>query len=173
MPPPLQKAKECTMRYLLTLTIILTMCMTTYGEGMTAGIFGGVDLDNPSNEVIFRLGYEKDLGVGDIEVGISSMWHPSTDFPQVWGVYSLYHFDNVVSIPQPIPLDWLPKTIDAEPYIGGLVDIDKTGTMVGPVAGLEIQGILTVEYQYRNYGGILDDFSDNEHRVIFGTHYRF
>jgi hypothetical protein len=153
--------------------MVLLLCSVANGEGLTAGIFGGVDLDNPSNEVIFRLGYEKDLDIGDIEVGVSSMWHPSVEMPQVWGVYSLFHFENTVQIPQPIPFDWLPATIEARPYVGGHVDIDKTGTLLGPVAGFEIQGILTVEYQYRNYSGLLGGFSDDEHRVIFGTKYRF
>ncbi len=162
------------MRALITILIVLLSFSSVHAEGLTAWIYSGVDYDNKGNEVAARIGYVK----GAIELGGLSQWYPSDKPPQVFGIYGLYLFEDAITIPQILPLSWLPETLTATPYIGGQVTVDfafpdTDGTMVGPIAGVEIQGIIVVEYQYRNYSDKLGDYLDNEHRVMFGIRHAF
>jgi len=158
------------MKKLLVLLVVLACCQIAHAEGLTTWLFGGAG-DAENNEVFARIGYEK----GPIELGAESCWWPNYDPPQVWGVYGLWKFPDAVSFPNPLPLNWLPETFTATPYVGGQisVEIEDRSSMVGPVAGVILQDIITVEYQYRNYGQLLGEFLEDEHRVMFGLRYAF
>lgn len=158
------------MKKLLVLLLILACCQMCHAEGLTTWLFGGAG-DGPTNEVFARVGYEK----GPVEIGAQSCWWPNYDPPTIFGVYGLFKIADVVEIPNPIHLEWLPKTFTASPYIGGqiTIEIEDRSSMVGPVAGVIIQDIITVEYQYRNYGQLLGEIMQDEHRVLFGLRYAF
>jgi len=158
------------MRNLLILFVILAFCQATYAEGLTTWLFGGAGTGE-TNEVFARVGYEK----GPLEVGAMVCFWPNYDPPTTYGVYAIGKLKDAVQIPNPIPLEWLPETFTASPYIGGQVsvEIQNRGSMVGPVAGVIVQDVLTIEYQYRNYGEALGEILADEHRVMFGLRYAF
>ena len=158
------------MKKLFILTVILACCQIASAEGLTTWIFGGAG-DGPTNEVFARVGYEK----GSLEIGGTVCFWPNYSPPTVYGVYAIGKLDNLVQIPNPLPIEWLPETIGATPYLGGQVSVDfeDRGSMIGPVAGVILQEVLTIEYQYRNYGQSLGDIMADEHRVLFGLRYAF
>ena len=149
-------------------------CATAKADGLNVWL--GADSDSvstqPERSLTARVGYR--FGAGDpYEVGVAAIWLPSSEVrvPQTWTIYGLYQVGLPVIIENPLPLEWLPKTFQAQSYIGAQVGLDfyNNGVITGPVAGLVIEKILVVEYQYQYFTERLaNDLRDNEHKLFFG-----
>jgi len=164
--------KKLTVFSLLLVLSILLFCGRLHAEGLTSWTLGGQDIDSAKNEIFARVGYEK----GAVELGIESAWWPKWNPPQVWGAYGIYKFEELIKVPNPVQVEWLPAELSATGYIGGhvTVDFDNEGSYYGPVAGTMIQDILCIEYQYRVYGRELESLIDeSEHRIVFGIRHAF
>ncbi|MHC4157432.1 MAG: hypothetical protein ACYST6_21330 [Planctomycetota bacterium] len=151
-------------RIILFLAVLLLFTVTARAD-LSAWLMGGNDLVNA------RLGYVK----GDIEVGGQVSW-TEEDPPQLYGAYGLYFFPDLIDVNSPVGMAFLPATVTARPYIGAQVSIateDDHRTMIGPVAGLELVDVITIEYQYLNYSDNMGDALENEHRVMFGLRMQF
>ena len=164
------------MKKLLFVLIMLFCATLTYAGGANLWLYGDRELlaDEPEESIGARLGYR----FGDTEqweIGLQSQWYPSrqTDLPQNFAVYGLYTFPDPIIFPQPIPVEWLPSEIEAKAYFGAQIGVnfDGDGVISGPLAGIVLQDIIFVEYQYANYSGDLSTLS-NEHKVIFGLRWK-
>lgn len=93
-----------------------------------------------------------------IETGIESQWFSFDETPQVWGAYSVYHFDPI-DVNNPIKLAWLPDKVNLEPYLGAHagLNLNNRGTYVGIIAGGIIQKVIVIEYAYNNFDWQLDN----------------
>ena len=149
------------MKKLLVLLVVLACCQIAHAEGLTTWLFGGVDYDSPNNEIETWLGYEK----GPIEVGMWAAWRVDQQ-PQTYGFYGLYKFENLVEIPQFLPLPWLPEKLSASPCIGGMISMPGEEYLAAPFAGVVIQDILAIKYIYQ-------DWEDDTSQVYFGLRYAF
>jgi len=115
-----------------------------------------------------RIGVQDEL---PIEVGLSALWLPDREEPEIWGLYALYHLPEIVNLPNPIVVDFLPETITATPYLGGKLDInfDYKAADISPVAGLMLNKVLFIEYQFES----IDRESYQESKLIFGLRIEF
>ncbi|MHC4207357.1 MAG: hypothetical protein ACYSTT_22100 [Planctomycetota bacterium] len=129
------------------------------------------------NEVVgARVGYVNN----NIEVGGLSYWWYDTEPmepPQVFGAYGAYHFPDLIEVANPIPVDWLPATLHASPYLGMQIGINcdrEKRDFIGPIAGLLLQDLLVIEYQYREYSDALEAaLGSGEHVVMAGIRIKF
>lgn len=125
--------------------------------------------DDDSRQV--RVGWQ-DEEVG-IEAGITGFW--LEDEPQIYGVYGVWHVPGPVNIPNFFGIG--PETLEAYPYVGAQVtaaiDSDDKGDLYGPIAGLLIQNIVVIEWQYRIVDNVLEGPLDDEHKVVFGLLWRW
>lgn len=161
-------------KILLTITILLLltgcanrMTTWTWGENDAVGVRVGTTFGD----------------MNEVEIGVSSLWYPSDEAPQIWGVYGLYYFDDILDVNQPIPFEFLPTKIKVKPYFGGLISVDFEGedarTMAGPVAGLKIpldkneRLSFGSEYGYRAISDYLDEYLQDEHKISFGLRIKF
>ena len=156
------------MKNLITLLIILLVAGLAQAD-MTAWVMG------ENNTITARVGMT--LDPNNIEIGAQTTWYPDDDTPQIYGVYGIFVFDQSVSFRQPIPVEWLPETLEAKPYIGGLVTVDvrqdDRRTLYGPVAGVIIKEIMVIEYAYHYVDDQLQDYMKDESRVSFGLRFKF
>jgi len=107
----------------------------------------------------------------NIEVGLSTLWLPDREEPEIWGLYALYHLPEIVNVPNPILVDFLPETITGAPYLGGKLDIDfnDDSTDISPVAGIVLMDVLFIEYQFES----IDRESRQESKLLFGIRIEF
>lgn len=152
-------------KLLLKILIVLLMAGVSQAKNWNAWLIG----DNDS--VTARLGYDVNA---NIEFGGELTWLDKDSMCGTTGIYGIYKFPDAVQIPNPIPLDFLPKTLTASPYLGAQVGIDilNRGSFVGPVAGVVIQNVLTIEWQYLGANFQFDPV-DNEQRILLGLNFRF
>jgi hypothetical protein len=167
-------------KVMVTMLMVLMLSATAYAGDLNVWLYGvqNMVVDTDGQETIgLRLGTT--LGEeNNLEVGVASQLYvgdSGVDLPQVWTAYGLYYLPYEVTVPQPIPLEWLPKELTGKPYLGAQVgmDFDADGVVSGPLAGIIIQKIMFVEYQYANYSGQLGDALDDEHKVLFGLKWSF
>jgi hypothetical protein len=124
-----------------------------------------------------RVGYV--FGPNDaIEVGGQSYWFTDDAAPQVFGAYGMYLFRDLVSVPRILPLEFLPETMTASPYLGMQISIgcgdEESRDFIGPVAGVLAWEFLAFEYQYVLYSDNLEDLlGANEHRLFLGFRFQF
>jgi hypothetical protein len=118
--------------------------------------------------------------MGNIEVGgLSYWWYNSTEPPQVFGAYGIYHFPDILDVDNPISVPWLPATIKGSGYMGLQIGVNTDETkrdFIGPVAGMLLgdPGLLVLEYQYRNYTDTLEaQLGNGEHVVMLGIRVTF
>jgi len=155
------------MKKLLIVVLVLCVSGVAHAKDWSAWTFG----DN--QYVGARIGYAL---TDNVEAGAESLWWPKEDAPQVWGVYGIYKWDNIVEIPNPILLDFLPEKFEAYPYIGARVgvNLDNDGTYSGAIAGLIIQEIFFAEFQYTDFGWKLSDSPDtDESKLVVGLRIEF
>uniref|UniRef100_A0A6M3JQA0 Outer membrane protein beta-barrel domain-containing protein n=1 Tax=viral metagenome TaxID=1070528 RepID=A0A6M3JQA0_9ZZZZ len=160
--------------------IVLMLSATAWAGNLNVWLYGveNIIVDSDSQEA---LGLRVGLTVGEeknLEIGIASEFYVGdngTDLPQVWSAYGLYYLPNDITVPQPIPLDWLPTELTARPYLGAQVgmDFDADGVISGPLAGVIIQKVFFAEYRYANYSGQLGNTLDDEHKLLFGLKWNF
>jgi hypothetical protein len=147
-------------RIILFLAVLLLFTVTARAD-LSAWLMGGED-----DLINARLGYVQ----GDLEVGAQIYWQDEYESPQLYGAYGVYFLPELIDATSAVGL---PK---ARPYVGAQVSIateDDHRTMIGPIAGLELVDLLTIEYQYLNYSDNMGDALENEHRVMFGLRVQF
>jgi hypothetical protein len=160
-----QKRSKKMKKWLTTICAIVLMAGVAQAKDFNAWLLGD------SDSLTARLGYDI---TPNVEVGGEVAWLNLDEVPGNAGIYGIYKFPDAVNVPNPLPLEWLPKTLMAMPYLGMQVGVDilNKGTFVGPIAGLVIQDIIVVEYEY-----LMTDFQlgqmNNEHRVSMGLCIRF
>jgi len=162
------------MKNVWMLLIVLLVAANCQASDMTVWFYGEDDL------IGARVGYMVD---DNVEVGILSQWYPQDEAPNILGAFGCYHFDDPVEITNPLPVDWLPETFVAKPYIGAQVSIDfrkligeldgQRRSMVGPIAGVIVQEILVLEYSYSAFGDALDKVLDDNHKFSVGLRMPF
>jgi len=156
-----------------TIVLVLLLSALCRADGLNVWLYGDTDIISNRAERILaaRLGCR--FGQDEAwELGLTSVWYPSNELkvPQTWTAYGLWSGLPEIDVPNPIKLDWLPATIKAKPYLGGQVGLDfrNNGVVTGPIAGLVIEKIIVIEYQWQRFTERLSDELDNEHKVIFG-----
>ena len=128
------------MKKLIELVAVVLMFLAVQGCTNTA-----VSLwDERDDGIGGRVGYVME----NTEAGVSIMHWPNSKNAEVFGVYGLYKFPDMVEIPNPINVEFLPKTLMGTPYLGGKVDSDGGETIL--IAGVEISNTIFMEYQ-ENY----------------------
>lgn len=115
------------------------------------------------------IGARVGTNVGDsnnVEVGLSALWWPDRERPEIWGMYGIYSFPEILEVPNPIVMEFLPETISGRPYLGGKVDIDFSGdkSRASPIAGIVFEDIFFIEYQFDS----IDRDIANDSKLIFG-----
>lgn len=143
------------------LLMVLLFCVP-----VQAGVYSWIWAD--SDAIGARVG--TDLA-DNIEAGISALWFPDREWPQLWGVYALYHLPEIIEFDNPIVLDFLPETIKGAPYFGYKLDIDfeadkARGSLIG---GIIFEDILFLEYQLDS----TDRTATNASKLIFGIKIRW
>ena len=155
---------------LLIVMLCLAVNVQASEKKLRAWVFGDNDV------VAARLGYAV---TEEIEAGISSYWMgvDGERFgpPQTFAVYGLYQWQEPVMIPNPISFDWLPEELEGKPYLGAQigVNLDNDGTFAGPIAGIEIQDIVFMEYQFRAFDNMLEEELNDSHKLVFGLRFKF
>jgi hypothetical protein len=151
-------------KWIVVLMLLMVGCAVSQAKNMNAWVLGG------DNSFLARGGYSIDP---NIEVGISGNWYYGE--PQVVGAYGLIKWTDVVVIPNPMPLDFLPKELHGTPYLGiraGLNLMNENGTFAGPFAGIIVEKVLVFEYQFNtNFGNQLDGVEEN--KVVMGFRFQF
>lgn len=146
----------------MVMVVVLCLCVPVQGRDLTAWFCG----DNDAIGV--RLGTDISENV---EAGISALWFPDQELPEIWGVYGVYHLPDIVQFPCPFNLEFLPETIKGRPYFGGKVEIDcdlNEGT-VSPIAGIVFEKILFIEYQFQSF----DRTALGESKILLGLRIEF
>ena len=116
--------------------LVLVLLFVAGCTDMTASLW-----DDRDGGVGSRIGYAMD----NTEVGLSVLYWPDNIYDEVFGAYGLYKFPDMVEIPNPISVEFLPETISGTPYLGGKVDSDGGQTIL--MAGIEFENTLFMEYQ--------------------------
>ena len=138
-----------------------------------AGMFERVSYDEGDSESATTVAGGLEYFVSkeiSISFTLSGTWAEDVDMYGI-GLGARYHFNtdsNVV------------------PYVGGQFKYDyadwdgwgsEDGFSYGPVAGVKL--FMTeythffIEYQYELYGGDIDDWMDDTHRIMFGVAFKF
>jgi len=133
---------------------------------LTTWIFG-----NDEN-IGARVGYEVSENA---EVGVVSYWWPEEDAPQVWGIYGIYFFPDLIEIRNPIPVSFLPETFEGKGYSGMQVGVnfDNDASFASPLAGVLFNEIFFLEYQYRAYDNKLEETLNDEHIFMIGLRFKW
>jgi hypothetical protein len=158
-------------RTLLALALVLLVAIPVKAE-LTTWVFG------ESDALTARVGFTLD-DPNNIEIGLSSTWHPSAnpDIPQIYSVYGIYLFDGKVPFRQPLPVDFLPETLEAQPYIGAAVTVDLESednrTLTSFLAGVRLQEIIIIEYAYQTASDYLEDYFADTHKISFGLRFEY
>ena len=137
----------------MCILVVVLMCAGCQDGSVTGWVFGDED------EMIGgRVGYKVDA----IEAGLVSYWWPYGDRAQLWGAYSLYHWDR----------ELLP---DTKPYAGLQVgiDLDNDGDFVMPVVGVRFREIFRIECQYTDAYNQLASNTEDGYNIVAGVGYEF
>ena len=157
--------------------IVLAMSLPVFANGLNVWLYGDTDFvsegnSNNSRTLSARLGYHW----ADYEIGGSISWYPDeqVQIPQTYTAYGLYNGVPTIDVPNFIPVEWLPATLNAKPYFGAQVglDVNNNGVITGPIAGLIIQDLIVIEYQYQRFTERLGTQLDSEHKVLLGLKIR-
>lgn len=130
------------MKTILTLTITIILLLAAGCGNQYAATTVGND-----EVLITRLGIQADE---NINTGLLMHFTPGDDDIAAIGVYGTYSLDE---IEVDNPIDWLPATLTAKPYIGaqaGFNNLDDKDSFANLIAGLEIQDLIVLDYQDRN-----------------------
>lgn len=147
---------------LIAMAMVLMAGCASEQKNWSASVLGD------KNSLTTRIGYD----IGKIEVGGEAAWLDLTGLPGNAGVYGKYKFDPI-TVPNPIPLEFLPTNLMMTPFIGGQAGIDilNNGVFVGPIAGLDMPPI-TIEWEYINTDFKLGSVGDAQ-KIIFGLRFEF
>lgn len=107
------------------------------------------------------------------EIGLSAtLWEEDCE-PRVFGAYVIRHIPEPnVPFRNPLMLDFLPEVFQAKAYFGGKLDynLDLNDTSLGPLAGIIIEDIFFVEYQYQSFE---QGASAVSNKILFGIRTEF
>lgn len=128
----------------LIAVVLLLFCTQAYARDFGVWLWGGEGTN-------VRLGYFVDPNT---EVGASVAMWDSDDEPQKIGMYLFRHLPNLIEVPNPIPMPWLPETLVGSPYFGAKLERDVlvNMTIFSPVAGIAIDPFF-IEYRFRSFDG--------------------
>lgn len=150
---------------MVVFALVLSMAGCVEAKNLSAWLLGDTD------SLMARVGYNTTTNT---EVGLEAAWFELDGTPGNAGIYGIYKWPDLITVPNPLPFDFLPKEVTGKVY-GGVqmgIDILNRGTFVGPIAGMIIQDIIIVEYQY-----ISADFKlgqiDGEQKIILGMRFEF
>lgn len=109
----------------------------------------------------------------NIEVGISALWWPDSESPEIYGIYGVYTLPECIQLPNPIVLDFLPETIGGCPYFGGKVDVDfsRNKGSASLIAGIVFEKILFLEYQFQSFDR--QNTTNGDSKLIFGIKFKW
>jgi len=157
-------------RKLLICLVVLCFAMTTYAEdGLKFWSLGEQSIVTPDKSLLLRLGMEED----NKEFGLQTTFLPSAEpeLPEIYGMYGLYHFPDVIDINNPIPFDFLPEKVQASVYLGGQITVDfgedDVGSYTGFIAGTIINEVIVIEYQNNRFGDELAGIIDSNASSIY------
>ena len=147
---------------MLAVVMVLCFCLPAQAD-IYSWVFGD------SDAMGVRVGF--DVVDPNIEVGISGLWLPDVEKPVAYGIYALYHLPEILELPNPISLDFLPETISGHPYFGGKFDFDDKfeESMLSPIAGFILADILFIEYQFESF----DRTQIGENKLMMGVRVEF
>lgn len=150
-------------KVMLAVVLVLVFCMPVQAQNISTWIFGD------SDAIGARVGF--DIIDPNIEVGISALWLPDIERPIAYGIYAIYHLPEILEIPNPISLGFLPERISGHPYFGGKYDWDERfeQSAVSPIAGFVLADILFIEYQFESF----DRTQIGESKLIMGIRIEF
>lgn len=148
-------------RILIVAVILLTAGMVQ-AKDWVATLLGEGDT------LMARFGYNV---TDKIETGLETVLL-ADNVPTAYGAYGIMKFD-AINIPNPIPLDFLPKEWLATPYAGVQVGMDfgNKGTFCGFIAGFKV-GPMIVEYDYLGAGYQLQN-ANNSSKIVLGLKWEF
>lgn len=127
------------MKKLIT-SVVAVLLLVAGCNDMTASLW-----NDREGAIGGRLGY----AIESAEMGLSVLHWPDGDNSEVFGAYGMYKFSDMVEIPNPIPMDFLPEMLKGTPYIGGKVDGEGGSSLL--IAGIEIENALYMEFHQDNY----------------------
>ena len=124
------------MKYLILIVSVLLLVAGC--AGMTASVWDERD---------GGLGARVGVDMNNTEIGASVLYWPDgeNENSEVFGAYGIYKFPDLVEIPNPLKLDFLPETLSGTPYSGYRIDID--GERSRFIAGVEVNNTVFFEYQ--------------------------
>ena len=122
------------------------------------------------------------LGIrkANIEFGAAAEWRmfsegdTDSDIQSTFalGPYGAYHFPDLIDIPNPIDVEWLPDTLAGEPFVflSYLIDLDGKGATIAPGVGIRLLDLFALSWEYSFYKGIP---ADDEGRIGLSVKYEF
>jgi len=135
---------------LIAVLTVLLFCIPVQAENLFS-----VWLWDDDDAMGVRAGY---YVTETIEAGISASWLSGDGEPVTMGFFGLRHFPEIIKIPNPILIEFLPEEISGTPYVGGKIifDLDSNQSNLSPVAGILFEDIFFMEYRYKGFGGAGD-----------------
>jgi hypothetical protein len=130
----------------------LTTCCFAADPPIVSAVTLWAGMSNPLYEETsydILAGYRRTLTTSlDIELGIIANYIPDR---YALGGYGMLHYTGeLVDVPNPIDVDWLPDTLIGSPFIGFLYmfSLDTSARIMAPIGGARIFDALTIYYKY-------------------------
>ena len=162
-------------KWIFVAAVLLIFAGTAGADGLRFWSLGEQTLVEPDDGILLRLGYQS----GEIEAGIESTFFPEVenDVSDIWGVYGVFHIAEILKVQNPIALEFLPETLEANAYMGGHITMDfgedDPGSVRGLIGGIIINDILVIEYQWNDYNDELDLPSLDDQSIYLGLRIEF
>ncbi len=133
------------MKKLIIVLAMLLFCTQAYAADFAVWVWG-------DEATSVRLGYLIDPNT---EVGMSASWWNDETEPQVIGLFGIRYLPEVLQIPNPIVLDWLPETLKGRPYLGARIErsLRVDTTIFSPLAGIDIDPFF-IEHRFNTFGSM-------------------
>jgi len=134
---------------LVTMLTVLLLCVPVQAQKFSTWLWNDDDATGA------RIGY---FTTDTIEVGVSASWLSGDGEPVTMGFFGLYHLEEVIKIPNPILLEFLPEEISGTPYVGARIDfdLDTNQSTFSPVTGIMFEKVFFFEYRYKSIVGVKD-----------------
>lgn len=152
---------------MLIVAILLLVAGTVQAKNLSAWLVGGYD-----NTLTARVMYDLSPNVS---AGGEVSFFELDNLPGSTGLCAIYKLPDAIQLPNPIPLSFLPATLEATPYVGARagVDITNNGTYSGLIAGVTVHDTIVIEY----WPTLGTDFNlsgvDAEDKIYVGAMFKF
>lgn len=133
-------------KVILTVVLaVLLLCVPVKAQDLTTWLW------NDEEATGARIGYCWD----NIEAGVSAMWLTDENNPKTMGVFAVRRFLDLIKLPNPVTLDFLPEEILGTPYIGARIDfdLDTNQSDLSPITGVLFEEIFFVENRWSDFSG--------------------